>query len=47
MVLKISSLITTMINPHSCPRVWDDIDSLQGIVQTQLDYIDDFSSKVQ
>ena len=37
MVLEMSSMSTTMTNPHSCPRVLDDIDSLQGIVQTQLD----------
>ena len=47
MVLEISSMITTMTIPHLCPRVWDDIDSLQGIVQTQLDKNDDFLSKVQ
>ena len=47
MVLEISSMITTMTILHLCPRVWDDIDSLQGIVQTQLDKNDDFLSKVQ
>ena len=47
MVLEISFVITTMTNPYSCPRVWDDIDLLQRIVQTQLNWIDDFSSKIQ
>ena len=32
MVLRISSMIATMIDPQPYPRVWDDIDSLQGIV---------------
>ena len=39
MVSGISSLITTTIDLHSCLRVWDDIDSLQGIIQTRLDYV--------
>ena len=47
MVSRISSMITTMTDLHPYPQVWDDIDLLQGIVQTQMDYIDDFSSKVQ
>ena len=46
MVVGLYSMITTMIDPHPCPRVWDDIDSLQGIIQTQLDEIDGLSSKV-
>ena len=41
MVWGISSMITTMIDPHPCPQVWDDIDSLLGIIQTQLDYSDE------
>ena len=31
MVWRISSMITTMIDPHLCPQVCDDIDLLQGI----------------
>ena len=45
MVLGISSMIATMTNPHPCPRVLDDIDSLQRIVSIPIGYIDDFSSK--
>ena len=38
MVSGISSMITTTIDLYSCLRVWNDIDSLQGIIQTKLDY---------
>ena len=36
MILEISSMIATMIDPHPCPRVWDDIDLLQRIVSNPI-----------
>ena len=32
MILRISSMIITMTDPRSCPRVLDDTNSLQRIV---------------
>ena len=37
MILGISSMIATMTDPHPCPRVWDDIDSFQGIVSSPIE----------
>ena len=36
MILRISSMIATMTDPYPCPQVWDDIDSLQGIVLSPI-----------
>ena len=36
MILRISSMIATMTDPYPCPRVLDDIDSLQGIVSSSI-----------
>ena len=36
MILGISSMIATMTNPYPCPRVFDDIDSLLGIISSSI-----------
>ena len=36
MIFIISSMIAAMINPHPCPRVWGDIDSLHGIISSSI-----------
>ena len=36
MILGISSIIVVMTDHHRCPRVYDDIDSLQEIIKNQI-----------
>ena len=36
MILGISTMIAIMIDPQSCPRVWDDIDSLQRTISSLI-----------